>query len=168
MAIPEQRDPPVTRSQLTKWLAQKLPGSRQVWVSEISGPGATGFSNETILFDARWADNAGQHQESLVARVKPSKYSIFLDPQFEEQYKVMDLLVRHTEIPLPPTYWYEADEWVLGSPFYVMAKVDGLIPADIPPYTIDGWVHEATPAQREKMYWSGLGAMSQIHMVDWR
>ena len=35
-----------------EWLAGKLPAARDLTISELTGPAFTGFSNETLLFDA--------------------------------------------------------------------------------------------------------------------
>jgi len=70
---------------------------------------------------------------------------------------------------VPPVRWFEADESYLGAPFFVMSHVDGRVPADTPPYTQDGWLlTEASPAERRTLVESGLGALVQIHAVDWR
>jgi aminoglycoside phosphotransferase (APT) family kinase protein len=50
-----------------------------------------------------------------------------------------------------------------------MGKVDGVVPADAPPYTISGWLLEDTlPAQRRTLVESGLDALAAIHAVDWK
>jgi aminoglycoside phosphotransferase (APT) family kinase protein len=72
------------------------------------------------------------------------------------------------DVPLPPLGDFEEDTQYLGVPFFTMDRVDGLVPADNLPYTMDGWVIEATAEQQERMWWSGLEAMAQVHRADWR
>ena len=36
------------------------------------------------------------------------------------------------------------------------------------PYTMEGWVIEATPEQQERMWWSGIEALAAVHRTDWR
>jgi aminoglycoside phosphotransferase (APT) family kinase protein len=165
MPIPDQRDPAVTRETLTKWLATL---GTDVEVSEVGGPGATGFSNETILFDAAWTEDGERHETGLVARVAPTQYHLFLEPQFDKQYRVMRALDEHSEVPMPRIRWYEDDTSWLGAPFWVMDKVEGDIPGDNPPFTVEGFLHDAPPADQERLWWSGLDAMAQVHNVDWR
>jgi aminoglycoside phosphotransferase (APT) family kinase protein len=62
----------------------------------------------------------------------------------------------------------QGDETLLGAPFYAMARIAGQVPGDNPPYTVDGWLLEATPAERERLYWSALEAMARVHRLDWR
>ena len=45
------RDPDATASTLERWLGQVV-GLDDVHVTDVSIPGSTGWSNETILFDA--------------------------------------------------------------------------------------------------------------------
>lgn len=168
MGIPEQRDPAVTRLRLRDWLSGRLPGATQVEVGDVGGPAATGFSNETILFEASWVAGGNRRREQLVARVQPTEYTIFLESQFEAQYRVMKALADHGEVPMAPVHWYEEDPSWLGAPFYVMGRVDGQVPSDSPPYTTEGWLHEASPEQQASVWWTGVEAMSGIHHLDWR
>ena len=71
-------------------------------------------------------------------------------------------------VPLPTLGWYEEDPGYLGVPFFTMDHVEGEVPADNLPYTMDGWVKDATEAQQSTMWWSGLDAMAQVHRADWK
>ena len=42
------------------------------------------------------------------------------------------------------------------------------MPADNLPYTMEGWVIEATPEQQNTMWWSGIDALATVHRTDWR
>jgi aminoglycoside phosphotransferase (APT) family kinase protein len=169
MPIPEQRDLDQARSDIRDWLAKKVPERDDLMISPLTGPAFTGFSNETLLFDATWTEDGEQKSEGLVLRVAPTRHHLFLDPDFEIQYKVIDALDKRTDVPMPPMHWYEDDTSVLGAPFFVMGKVDGRVPADSPPYTMTGWLlEESTPEQRRTLVFSGLDALARIHAVDWR
>src|SRR6266852_1187919 len=136
MPIPEQRDLEAARDILATWLAKQLPDAENVQVGAISGPAATGFSNETLLFDASWQHDGARVSEPLVLRVKPTQHTVFLESDFEHQYLVLRTLAERTNVPVPPVRWYEADASYLGAPFFVMGKVEGRVPADSPPYTM--------------------------------
>ncbi|HSO95559.1 MAG TPA: phosphotransferase family protein [Acidimicrobiia bacterium] len=169
MPIPEQRDLEQARATLAAWLTRQLPDATGVQVGPISGPAATGFSNETLLFDASWVTDGAPVEESLVLRVKPTQHTVFLEADFEQQYLVLRTLGEHSDVPVPPVRWYEADDRVLGAPFFVMERVEGRTPEDSPPYTVGGWLlDEATPQQRRTLVESGLEAMARVHGVDWR
>jgi aminoglycoside phosphotransferase (APT) family kinase protein len=167
MPVPQQRDLEVARHALTAWLRDRLDAD-DVRLSDITGPAFTGFSNETLLFDAEWTAQGEPHRQGMVARVKPTGYTIFLEAGFEEQYRVMEALGHHSDVLVPPVIGYESDESVLGAPFFVMEKIDGRIPEDSPPYHTEGWVTGIAPDDRETMWWSGIEQMAQVHRLDWR
>jgi aminoglycoside phosphotransferase (APT) family kinase protein len=166
--IYQRRDRDEARRRLTQWLAARLPGATDLWVSPLGGPAATGFSNETILFDAAWRADGVDHARSLAIRVKPTVHTVFLDSVFDDQFRVIKALSERTDIPVPPVYWFEPEDWVLGSPFFVMGRVDGTVPGDAPPYTQSGWLYDATPQQQEQLFWDALDVMARIHRLDWR
>jgi aminoglycoside phosphotransferase (APT) family kinase protein len=169
MPIPEQRDLEQARRVVRDWLAGKLPDARDLSISDLIGPAFTGFSNETLIFDATWTEGGEPRSAGYVIRVKPTSHTIFLEADFDSQYQVMKTLSEHTDVPLPPVHWYEDDESVLGAPFFVMGKVEGNVPADNPPYTQTGWLlEEASPAVRGRVVDSGLDALARIHQADWR
>jgi aminoglycoside phosphotransferase (APT) family kinase protein len=162
--VPEYvpRDKAETREQLTRWLATKLDDPTGLELSEPGGPVATGFSNETIIFDARWAGG----NQGFVVRPKPLGHTLFLEPEFETQYRVLKILARDTDVLVPTVRWVEEDPTVLGAPFFVMDKVEGRIPSDSPPYHVDGWLLEARPEERATLWWSGLEQLMRIHRLD--
>jgi aminoglycoside phosphotransferase (APT) family kinase protein len=167
MPIPQARDVDVTRTQLTGWLQRKLPDATGVAVGEITLPSGSGFSNETLLIDASWRDGASPVDARLVARVKPTAYAIFPEYDLYRQYRTMELL-GPTGIPVPKMRWYEDDASVLGQPFYVMERVDGVIPSDHPPFAHGGWLFDATPAQQSELALSALAVLAELHELDWR
>jgi aminoglycoside phosphotransferase (APT) family kinase protein len=169
MPIPEQRDLDEARGILADWLGKQRPELSDVTVGPISGPSFTGFSNETLLFDASWTEDGQPVTESLVLRVKPTQHTVFLEADFEQQYLVLRTLGAHSTVPVPPVKWYEGDDSYLGAPFFVMGRVEGRVPEDNPPYTLQGWLlDESTPAERRTLVDSGLEALAAIHGVDWR
>jgi aminoglycoside phosphotransferase (APT) family kinase protein len=163
MGVPAQRDLEQACSRLAGWLAPRLGDG--VSIAKIEMPGATGFSSETLLFDAALPDG---DRRGLVAKVEPTNYRVFLDPQFEAQFRVIEALARHSDAPVPPPYWYEPDPSVLGAPFYVLGKVDGLVPQDNPNYSAEGWLKELPPVEQRDVWWSGLEAMARVHATDWK
>ncbi|GMU77588.1 MAG: putative phosphotransferase [Acidimicrobiia bacterium] len=170
MPIPEQRDLEATRPVLAAWLAAHLRATG-VEVGPIQGPALTGFSNETLLFDATYtpAGRGARRTEGFVVRVQPTAHTVFLESDFEWQYRVLDILGTSTDVPVPVVRGFEADASILGAPFFLMERIDGCrVPADSPPYTVGGWVHDdATPAQRRALVEHGLEAMAKVHDLDW-
>jgi aminoglycoside phosphotransferase (APT) family kinase protein len=160
--IPDQRDPEITRKALTEWLAAQV--GEPVELSEISTPGGTGFSNETLLFDATWDGGT----RGLVARLKPRGYAVFPDLDPMRQWRTLEALNDHTDVPVPAVLWAEDDDALLGSPFFVMEKVEGLVPSDVPSYNAEGFLLDLTPDERRALWESGVDAMARVHRVDWQ
>ena len=170
MPIPEQRDLEATRGILAPWFAANF-GGEDVEVGPIQGPALTGFSNETLLMDVGYTTADGTRRtDGVVVRVKPTAHTVFLESDFEWQYQVLEILGARTNVPVPVMRGFEADASILGAPFFVMDRIDGCrVPADSPPYTIAGWVHDdATPEQRRALVESGLEAMAAVHALDWK
>jgi aminoglycoside phosphotransferase (APT) family kinase protein len=165
--VPDQRDPEVTRATLQAWLAGQLRNVTGVAVDAVHTPASTGFSAETLMFDARWREPGQRNirRERLVAKVAPTGFQIFPEPRFAEQFRLLRIL-GDTEIPVPAVHWHEPDPAVLGAPFYVMSRVDGDVPTDMPPYHTGGWVTEVSPAERERMWWSGVSILTKVHALD--
>jgi aminoglycoside phosphotransferase (APT) family kinase protein len=164
--VPDQRDPELTRTRLQAWLEGRLPGAAGIAVSAVQTPTTNGFSSETLMFEAGWRQPDGHaRHERLVAKVAPTGFQIFPEARFAEQYRLLQVLAG-TTIPVPHVHWHEPDPAVLGAPFYVMSRVDGDVPSDMPPYHQDGWLTTASPAERESIWWSGVSVLAQVHELD--
>jgi aminoglycoside phosphotransferase (APT) family kinase protein len=163
----EQRDPEETSRALTEWLKGKIPAAGDLTISGLGGPSDTGFSSETLLFEARFREGGEVREEQLVARLHPTGFTIFPSYDIPLQYRVMDKLW-DSAVPVPRMRWLEENTSVLGVPFYVMDRVEGLVPTDTPPYHTAGWVSELPPKRRELLWWNGLAAMAEVHKLDWR
>ena len=162
MSAPERDAAEVARV-LCAWF-ERVRGFADVEIANVSIPGGTGFSNETILFDATWSDAGNSQHHELVARVAPSTYQVFPDDTFERQFHVIRAL-EATEVPVAAVHWFERDDTWFGKPFWIMARVDGDIPTDNPPYACAGWLADATPAQQARAWASGIEAMAAVHNV---
>ena len=69
---------------------------------------------------------------AYVLRRKPPGKLLPSAHAVEREYRVISALA-HTDVPVPPVYWYENDDSVLGAPFFVMGKLEGHVPCDSPP-----------------------------------
>jgi aminoglycoside phosphotransferase (APT) family kinase protein len=166
--VPSSRDAAQTEAQLAEWLARDVTGGEPATVSLLEGPRSSGFSSETLLFDAAWPRLAPRHRLALAARVKPTGYTLYQEHALDEQWRVMDALSRNTTIPVPAIVGDDTTAASpLGQPFFVMERVEGVVPADAPPYTVRGWLAESTEAQQARVYERGLETLVAIHAVDW-
>lgn len=163
------RDPAELGRALVGWLASRLPtGAAPELVGEVETPSGNGMSSETLLFTVRWQDGGEVVQRRCVARIEPDRDQSPVFPRYDlaMQYRVMELVGRHTAAPVPRTLWLEEDETVIGSPFFVMERVDGQVPQDVLPYTFgDTWLDGTTPDQWRQLQRSALSAVAEIHRI---
>ncbi len=166
MPTPWQRDLEADTPKFEAWLRAQLPEARDLRMSPLVAPSSSGFSNETLLFDLSWDAGGRLREASLVVRIQPTGYQVFPEYDLGLQYRVMDLL-KPTEVPVPEVLWLEEhDPSIFGAPFYVMSQVRGRVPTDNPPYHVDGWMKEISPAEREAIWLGGFDAMARIHRLD--
>jgi aminoglycoside phosphotransferase (APT) family kinase protein len=170
----EQRPTPLvedldaTRTRLAAWFSQRR--GFPVEVSDLNIPESTGMSNVTLLFDASWEEDGRPCREACVGRLQPQiAKPVFPGYDLGLQYRIMDILGRQTDIPVPMLRGLETDSSVLGVPFYIMKKTEGRIPTDMPPYNMDGWMmHETSLEQRQSLWNAGLDTMARLHQLDYR
>ncbi|MFT3965048.1 MAG: phosphotransferase family protein [Sphingobium sp.] len=164
IVAPETRSLEELVAQLTPWLAARVPRGRDMRIENPAYPFGAGQSHETILFDACWSENGRAARQGCVLRVKPMRHTVFPDDLFEQQYQVMEVLHRHG-IRVAKPLWLERDPSVLGAPFFVMERVRGRVPVSIPPYAEQGWVAEASPAERRRMWQDGVRHLASLQSV---
>jgi aminoglycoside phosphotransferase (APT) family kinase protein len=162
--------PVVTREVLGDWLARRLArrGGREVRLGELSQPDA-GYSGRTVFAEVSWTARDGQRcRAELVVRVQSSDQQLFVAPDALRQARIMRALAGHPGVPVPEIWFTEADPDVLGAPFYVMGRVRGRVPGDVPSWHRRGWTVELLPAQRARLHDNGLAALVALHRVHWR
>jgi aminoglycoside phosphotransferase (APT) family kinase protein len=160
-----ERDTEATAATLTRWLGEVARVPAPV-VTDVTIPGSTGWSNETVLFDAAWGEGDDRRTRPLVARIAPSGHRVFPDDTFLRQHAVMHALAERSDVPMARVHWFDADPAWFGQPFWIMDRIAGDIPADTPPYASQGWLHDATPSEQAQAWDAGVDAMASIHRVD--
>ncbi|MFE3002169.1 phosphotransferase family protein [Nocardia sp. NPDC059246] len=121
-----------------------------------------GFATETYLFEVE--DDSGR--TPLVLR-RPPDLSLFPDYDLLRQVLVMRRLA-DTGLPVPAVAWLERGDNPLGSPYFVMNRLEGRAPSDYPSYHAAGNYFEATPEQRARMWWGCVDTIAEVNQLDWR
>jgi aminoglycoside phosphotransferase (APT) family kinase protein len=154
------------RVALPDWLATQLApaGAHSFGISEISAPDA-GYSGKTVFLTASWNDLAGRHHsQDLVLRMQALDHQLFTTPDAPRQAEVMSRLGRHG-IAVPQIVGIEPDPSVLGAPFYLMHRVRGRTPSDVPSWHKRGWTVELSAAQRELLCDNALRELVKVHRI---
>lgn len=154
-----RRDPVWLRERLDSWIKQHE--GPAATVTSVTVPESNGMSSETLLAHAHWA---GEDHE-IVVRVAPQAASdpVFPSYDLDGQFRLIDYVRTHCDIPVPTLWWSEPGSDALGAPFFVMDRVDGEVPPDVMPYNFGSWVSEATSEQRAQMMRESVRILAQVH-----
>jgi aminoglycoside phosphotransferase (APT) family kinase protein len=159
--IPVQRDLARARVTLQHWLARLALDDRTPTVGELEGF-AQGFSGEILTFDVHRPAGDQIETTGMVVRIEPGpKYQLFLDTNFEGQYRVMEALARHTATRVPRPIGFEPDTAHLGARFYVTERAAG----NTGQLGLD-WMYGIGTDGLDRTWWNGLAAMAEIHRAD--
>lgn len=158
----------MVRQGLEKALARQVPGTDHE-VTGIEGTSATGMSSETLLFDAGWREDGQLRHERLVARVAPDLRDVPVFPSYDlpGQFETIRTVAQLTDVPVPTPWWCEPEPDLIGSPFFVMGRVDGDVPPDVMPYNFgDSWLFDASREDQRRLQDSTVDVLARLHAID--
>ncbi len=163
VVVKTSRTPEELRERLQAWL-RTTTGDPNATIGPVSSPESNGMSSESLFFDAEWNGESG----SFVARVAPAASDVPVFPTYdlEKQHRLISLIAAHSDVPVPELRWLELDPAHLDQPFFVMAKVDGRVPPDIPPYAIGGWVRDLSEDDLMALQRASVEVLAGIHAID--
>ncbi len=169
-ATPRQkssRDPDELRRRLEAWFTAKVGAAAAPRVGAVSSPSTNGMSSETLLFDASWQEQGGPCSGSFVARLEPETSDVPVFPTYdmESQFRILEVVGRHSDVPVPRVRWLENDPQALGARFFVMDRVEGRVPPDVMPYTMESWLLDADPEQRRHLQDSTVAVLASLHSI---
>lgn len=136
---PEQFDAFVRRS---------VPGVEGEMLLERIGGGQ---SNPT--FFVSYANRRFVLRKKPTGEVLPSAHAV------DREYRVMTALAG-SNVPVPPTVLFHAEPDVIGTPFYLMERMDGRV---FPDNTLPGLEAQ----ERRAIYLEMAQTMASLHQLDW-
>lgn len=162
------RDPAETSTALEAWLARALPDGADPTIVSLDAPSTNGMSSETVLLDASWIEGGERREHALVVRIAPDPANVPVFPEYDldRQAQTMRVVREHCDVPIPTVLWSEPDPGVLGSPFFVMERIDGVVPPDILPYNMMSWLLDGSDEERRRLQDSTVSALARLHMID--
>ncbi|MEQ6324551.1 phosphotransferase family protein [Mycobacterium canetti] len=162
------RDVTTLPAVISRWLSSVLPGGAAPEVTVESGVDSTGMSSETIILTARWRQDGQSIQQKLVARVAPAAGDVPVFPTYrlDHQFEVIRLVGELTDVPVPQVRWIETTGDVLGTPFFLMDYVEGVVPPDVMPYTFgDNWFADAPAERQRELQDATVAVLATLHSI---
>ncbi len=165
------RDVTTLPTVMSKWLSTVLPDGPQNPEPEVtveSGVDSTGMSSETIILTARWQQDGKPVERKLVTRVAPAPEDVQVFPTYrlDHQFEVIRKVGEITDVPVPTVRWLEPTGDVLGTPFFVMDYVDGVVPPDVMPYTFgNNWFADAPVERQRELQDSTVEVLAKLHSI---
>lgn len=130
---------------LSDWLDQRF-GAAQMSIARISG----GQSNPTYFVD--------HGERRMVLRKKPSGRILKGAHAIEREFRIMRALAS-TDVPVPRTIVLHDDPELLGTPFYLMERLEGRV-------FHDASLAGAHAGERRDIYMSMADTLAKLHNVD--
>ena len=164
IGVPTQslkRDPESTSEILTHWLSSALGLTGEFRITSIDVPGGSGVSSETLIVKAMLN---GAPKSYVIKCDTPN--GLYMNADLRQQYNVVDVLKVKSDVPVPAVYGFENDDSLLGQSFYVMECIDGQVPADNPPFHLNGWVVDLTISERRAMFSSAIESLVAVHRTN--
>ena len=133
---------------LETWLRGELPDLRGAMRLERIGGGQ---SNPTyfVIFENR----------EMVLRKQPAATLLPSAHAIDREYRVMQALAA-SDLPVPKLIFYHENRDLLGTPFYLMERLQGRV---FPNCELPGM----EPAERRAIYLAMAETMARLHQVDW-
>jgi aminoglycoside phosphotransferase (APT) family kinase protein len=163
------RDLTEMRDRLTSWLTRALPPGSDPEVILHDGAQANGMSSETVLLDVTSTEDGVRVTREYVGRVAPSPDDLPVFPEYRltDQYEAMRLAGELAGVPVPPLGLNEPTGDVLGTPFFLMHRLDGVVPPDVLPYNFgDNWLFDATSEQQQTLQRGSVEVLAKLHGID--
>ncbi|BBY28819.1 phosphotransferase family protein [Mycolicibacterium sediminis] len=162
------RDTATLPALLSTWLSSVMPGGVTPEVTVESGIDSNGMSSETIVLTGRWHDEGRAVEQRWVARVAPTAEDVPVFPTYrlDHQFEVMRQVGELTDVPVPRVRWIDDVGAVLGTPFFLMDLVDGVVPPDVMPYTFgDNWFFDATAGEQRELQDATVEVLAKLHSI---
>lgn len=162
------RDASTLPDRLAGWLATVLPEGADPTVTLHGGVDSNGMSSETLVVDAAWTEDGQPRAGEYVVRVAPAPEDLPVFPHYalHHQFEAIRLVGELTDVPVPRVHWLEPTGEVLGTPFFVMDRIEGVVPQDVLPYNFgDNWLHDATPEEQRRLQDSTVTTIAKLHGI---
>ncbi|MCE5289538.1 MAG: phosphotransferase family protein [Nocardiaceae bacterium] len=112
--MPRPSPPGLDLDRLDEWLPTAIPGAGRVGCAELIAGGKSNLTYEVTDGTSHW-----------ILRRPPLGHVLATAHDMGREFRVMSAL-QDSPVPVPRMYAMCADDSVIGAPFYVMSKVEGV------------------------------------------
>lgn len=162
------RDAALVPAALERWLSTLLPPGADPAVVLHSGIDSNGMSSETLVLDATWTEDGARTTHPMVARVAPAAQDFPVFPRYDlgHQFEVVRQVGELTDVPVPGVRWLDEAGEVLGTPSFLMDRVEGVVPPDVLPYPFgDNWLYDADRADQRRLQDATVDVLTRLHAI---
>lgn len=151
-AGPASAAPEFDANRLDDFLRGALPGrtAGRMELERISG----GQSNPTFFLS--YPESGTQ----LVLRKKPPGPLLPSAHAVDREYRILKALAG-SDVPVPPVLLFHGEDDVVGTPFYLMERLDGRVFHDTA-------LPAVKPDERRQMYFAMAETLAALHRFDWQ
>jgi aminoglycoside phosphotransferase (APT) family kinase protein len=135
-------------ARLDAFLQEKLGVRGAPVIERVSG----GQSNPTFFIT--YPDRRLVLRKQPAGPILPSAHAV------DREFRVLAALAK-TNVPVPPVILFYPERDVVGTPFYLMERVEGRV-------FHNAALHDAPPAERQAMYFAMAETLARLHDVDWK
>ena len=150
--------PAHVRDRLGPWFGERL-GVESVEIDDLVHH-TDGFSWQTYTLTVRWHRDGVATTAGYAVRREPED-GVLAPYDVGAQYALHRRLTDRPGLPMPSLYWLESDPAVLGMPFYVMERIEGVVPS---PMARQPFATESTTEIGAQF----VEILATIHGIDWR
>src|SRR6201991_5220338 len=153
---------------MSRWLSTVMPEGVAPEITVESGVDANGMSSETIILPGRWDEYGQPKEQKWVARVAPTQEDVpvFSSYRMDHQFDVIRLVGEKTHVPVPQVRWLEPTGTVLGTQFFLMDYVSGVVPPDVMPYTFGGnWFADSAAESQRALQDNTVDVLAKLHAI---
>jgi aminoglycoside phosphotransferase (APT) family kinase protein len=109
-------------------------------------------------------ETGDEMHRGYAVRVEP-RDGLLAPYDIDGQYRLHRAVLDHSDVPMPDLYWLEQDPSVLGMPFFVMERLDGVVPVQW--RGKDPTIFPSDEARRAIGH-QFVDIEAEIHGIDWR
>ena len=148
---------------LKKYVSENMMKSDDIEIIDFS-QSSSGWSDESYVFSVRWFEKGTKKTKAFVVRKLKKGGLMSENKNLYDQYKILDVLSKQTDLPVPKVYCFEQNERVLGSEFFVMEKLDG---KSYVPWSKEGKAFFEKAAKSETIPAQFVHYLASLHNVDY-